>query len=797
MRDTKPNLSNDRFEQFDDEILSLSGETEIYGKLEIEQGAEFNIYSSGGTKYNFGLSDEGGILINNEPINTPTRESMTWYYNLSTTDQDPGTNNFNTSNSDLSQTTWVNFSKTMRGIDISSYIDDLISGSTVIGIQIDDDTKYLSFISNDITEYSTYVHVPVAEVVDSGVRYDSGATVTTNFSFKQESSGGGHVIKQDADGSVTELPQQTNLTIKTNGETAVTNNVPNNSTDVELKLAASVDLDVTGLNAGDLISRNPSNDGYEHQATKYDETLLSSTEENISSDGLLSTMLLADYGILMIKVGGDGVNAIGGLNIGSTSGGTDIVNNHIVGTGNTLVAVELEKSYFNKYDDTDLYVSNSNWNGGSISIEYNFIKGGVNHLKEVISTREVMSWTYNTGTTDQDPGTNNFSTSNVDLTQTAWINFSKTMRGIDVSSYIDDLTSGSTIIGIQIDDDTKYLSFISNDITEYSTYVHVPVVEVVDSGVRFDSGATVTTNFSFKQEASGGSSKTIKQDADGVVTELPQQNVMTYKTNGTSIVTNNVASGSTDIELKLVANTDVDISGINAGDLISRNPSNDGYEHQATMYDETLLSCTEANISSGGILSTTIQNNYSLLGIRVEGDSSASGQLIISSSSGHTGDIGTINLTNNINEPMLLNNRYFSDVDDTEIYVTGITAGSVNLYFYFIEGVLSDYILTNVFQTLVSSTSINMNVNNGKNATLVLAHNATLTLSNLSSGDQGSIIITQDGVGNRTISLSPTPKIKDNGAGTIALSTGSTDVDIIKYIYDGSNLFAKVDLNFT
>ncbi len=39
--DTKPNLSNDKFEQFSGETLSLSGCTDIYGVFQIENGASF------------------------------------------------------------------------------------------------------------------------------------------------------------------------------------------------------------------------------------------------------------------------------------------------------------------------------------------------------------------------------------------------------------------------------------------------------------------------------------------------------------------------------------------------------------------------------------------------------------------------------------------------------------------------------------------------------------------------------------------------------------------------------------
>lgn len=46
--DTKPNLSSDKFEQFGNEILNLSGCTQIFGQLHIESGATFLMLSNHG-----------------------------------------------------------------------------------------------------------------------------------------------------------------------------------------------------------------------------------------------------------------------------------------------------------------------------------------------------------------------------------------------------------------------------------------------------------------------------------------------------------------------------------------------------------------------------------------------------------------------------------------------------------------------------------------------------------------------------------------------------------------------------
>ena len=101
------------------------------------------------------------------------------------------------------------------------------------------------------------------------------------------------------------------------------------------------------------------------------------------------------------------------------------------------------------------------------------------------------------------------------------------------------------------------------------------------------------------------------------------------------------------------------------------------------------------------------------------------------------------------------------------------------------------------YQTLTSGTSISMDVKSGQNAKVTLAHNATLTLSNLVNGDEGNIIITQDSTGGRTLTISPTPKVINSGGGIIVLTSAANSVDILSYTYDGSMLFITYGPNYT
>ena len=67
-RDTKPNLSNEKFEQFSGETLSLSGNTEIYGNFQIKNVAALEI--NGSLKINDGTESDGYILTSDSSGNT-------------------------------------------------------------------------------------------------------------------------------------------------------------------------------------------------------------------------------------------------------------------------------------------------------------------------------------------------------------------------------------------------------------------------------------------------------------------------------------------------------------------------------------------------------------------------------------------------------------------------------------------------------------------------------------------------------------------------------------------------------
>jgi len=95
----------------------------------------------------------------------------------------------------------------------------------------------------------------------------------------------------------------------------------------------------------------------------------------------------------------------------------------------------------------------------------------------------------------------------------------------------------------------------------------------------------------------------------------------------------------------------------------------------------------------------------------------------------------------------------------------------------------------------VGSTSGNVSVdqNLGSIHTITLNGNITeFNIGNISAGDSGIVVLTQDGTGNRTFA---TTNLVFPG-GTATLSTGGGNVDVISYVSDGTNILASLTADY-
>jgi hypothetical protein len=98
-------------------------------------------------------------------------------------------------------------------------------------------------------------------------------------------------------------------------------------------------------------------------------------------------------------------------------------------------------------------------------------------------------------------------------------------------------------------------------------------------------------------------------------------------------------------------------------------------------------------------------------------------------------------------------------------------------------------------QVLTDGATISWNPTLGLNASVTLAGNRTLSFTSTpAAGSYGTLVVTQDATGGRTITLpSTTNKVLGSTSGTsIALSTTANAKDILNFYYDGTNCYWNI-----
>lgn len=110
----------------------------------------------------------------------------------------------------------------------------------------------------------------------------------------------------------------------------------------------------------------------------------------------------------------------------------------------------------------------------------------------------------------------------------------------------------------------------------------------------------------------------------------------------------------------------------------------------------------------------------------------------------------------------------------------------------------------NPYNNSGSGSTINWNVSGtSTNYDATLTATTTLNLTNVRNGDFGTIIIRQDGVGGRTLTLgtvngsSTTHRVANGGGGSIILTSNASAIDILTFTYNGSIMFWTVGNDYT
>jgi hypothetical protein len=112
-----------------------------------------------------------------------------------------------------------------------------------------------------------------------------------------------------------------------------------------------------------------------------------------------------------------------------------------------------------------------------------------------------------------------------------------------------------------------------------------------------------------------------------------------------------------------------------------------------------------------------------------------------------------------------------------------------------IGGTITAPIYASTPQTLTDGSTISWDPTLGLNANVTLGGNRSLSFSNTpASGSYGTLVITQDATGSRTLTLPSTANkvLGSTSTTSIALSTAAGSKDILNFYYDGTNFFWNI-----
>lgn len=118
-----------------------------------------------------------------------------------------------------------------------------------------------------------------------------------------------------------------------------------------------------------------------------------------------------------------------------------------------------------------------------------------------------------------------------------------------------------------------------------------------------------------------------------------------------------------------------------------------------------------------------------------------------------------------------------------------VTAGSITI----------DNLGAGILHTIVATTgTCAYDGNNGTIQNVVISHtpNTNVLLTNLKIGIPYTLLVQQDGGGNKVLVWGTTIKVAYNGLGTPPISTGANTIDKYSFIYDGTTIYMDYGLGY-
>jgi hypothetical protein len=235
-------------------------------------------------------------------------------------------------------------------------------------------------------------------------------------------------------------------------------------------------------------------------------------------------------------------------------------------------------------------------------------------------------------------------------------------------------------------------------------------------------------------------------------------------------------------------------------------------------------------ISGGSVYIETVGSGTPLINLGLD----ITGRVVTGTTGGGTFTGGTVNGQTNFTNGLTATTISATTYQNlpTDIRVTGATysnntftftnntEGTFNTTFNTVTGLTVNGTLTATtisaatylnlplppFTNVGSASTVNWNISGGSNNyKVVLTANTTLNVTNVRDGEYGTIIVRQDSVGGRTITLgtingtSGTGRhlVSSGGAGLIYLTSNPNAFDILSFVYDGNTLYWTVGNDYT
>jgi hypothetical protein len=231
---------------------------------------------------------------------------------------------------------------------------------------------------------------------------------------------------------------------------------------------------------------------------------------------------------------------------------------------------------------------------------------------------------------------------------------------------------------------------------------------------------------------------------------------------------------------------------INTADILSR----------ATIASPNFTGIPTAPTATTGTnttqLATTAFVTSSTLAAVPDATSTTKGKIKLSNDLGGTADAPTVNSVGGVSSSTIgtINTTVSAATSSNTVSTIikrdasgNFSAGTIN------ATSINTPIYASTPQSLIDASTISWNPTLGLNASVTLGGNRTLSFTSTpAAGSYGTLVVTQDATGGRTITLpSTTNKVLGSTSGTtIALSTTANAKDILNFYYDGTNCYWNI-----